>query len=66
MNAQPVILFNHRLRQHPDFQRLLADADYYWRPMMSSVARPSTVAGELRQLRTEVDKLSQIVREGRR
>ena len=50
MKAQPVIPFNHRLRQHPDFRRLLADPDCYWRPMMASVARPLTVAGECARL----------------
>ncbi len=75
MKAQPPIPFNHRLRQHPDFHRLLVDFDYFWRPMLASVARPSTVAGEcamlrdvaeqtdkeVHGLRNEVDELRQIL-----
>ncbi len=50
--TQPVIALDHPLRQHPDFQRLLADDDFFWRPMLASVARPSTIGGEVAQLRT--------------
>lgn len=79
MKATPVIPFGHSLRSHPDFGKLLLDPDYYWRPAMASVARPSTVAGEcavlretaeqtdkeLRGLRNEVGELRRIVAECR-
>lgn len=65
MKAEPVIPFDHRLRRHADFQKMLADPDYFYRRMMASVERPSTVSGEVRQLRTELAELRQAIRGGK-
>lgn len=69
------VSLDHRLRQHSDFQKLLADGDFFWRRMMGSVARPSTLSGEVAmlrgasddthrevsRLRAEIDRLSRVV-----
>ena len=66
MSGGPPISQNHRLKEHPDYGKLRVNANYYWGRMMASVAQPSTLAGEVWQLRTEIDHLHQVVREGRR
>ena len=66
MSAGPPIFLNPRLQQHPDYARLRVNANYYWDRMLASVAQPFTLTGEVRQLRTEIDELRQVVREGRR
>ena len=78
MKAQPVVPFDHSWRQHPDFDKLILNPNYFQDRMMASVSRPSTVAGEVamlrgvseqaeeetRQLREEVQQLRRLVQEG--
>lgn len=54
--AEPPIPLNHPLRRHPDFDKLLLDPDHFWRPMMASVSRPITVAGECAVLREAAEQ----------
>ncbi|MCH8854293.1 MAG: hypothetical protein IID41_16820 [Planctomycetes bacterium] len=63
MSGGPPVSLNQRLQQHPDFGKLKVSGDYYWGRMMASVERPSTVSGEIRQLRNEVRKLRRVVGE---
>ena len=65
MSAQYLVPLDHRIREHPDYQQLQEDSGHFWRRMMASVARPSTISGEIRQLRVEVDQLRRVVEGGR-
>lgn len=78
MSTGPPTSLNLRLRQHPDGDKLRVNGNYFWDRMLASLARPSTVPGEvallrkasgqaaeeIRQLREEVQKLRQVVGEG--
>lgn len=50
---------------HPFADQLRADSNYVWNRMMGSVARVSTVADEVKQLRVDVDHLRELLAGGR-